>query len=141
MFQRALTLMVISTLTMGFSFGGKDEKKTSSTSSASAAAQSAKSQAAVAVNDTKTTVNQKAQDFKSAAAPYGKTSVSSKSSAPIPVAGEEQFPSGLISQLAAGDEATRKARMDSLRRLSQALGQMNAAPAAAPAATSSKKKN
>lgn len=141
MFQRALALVVISTLTMGFSFGSRDEKKTSSSSSSSTAAQSAKSQAAVAVNDTKAAVNQTVQGVKSAAAPYAQTSSSSKGTAPIPVAGEEQFPSGLISQLAAGDEATRKARMESLRRLSQALGQMNAAPAAAPAVSSSKKKN
>ncbi len=138
MFQRALALMVISTLTMGFSFGGKEEKKSASTA---AAAQSSKKQAVVAVNDTKAAANQAAQGVKAASAPYAQASGSPKSSAPIPVAGEEQFPSGLISQLAAGDEATRTARMESLRRLSQALGQMNAAPKAAPAATNSKKKN
>lgn len=42
------------------------------------------------------------------------------------VAGAPGFPSELITSLAQGDEATRRARIESLKRLSQALAQVRA---------------
>lgn len=128
---QVLGLILIASMTMGFSFGAKKEKNTSTSSAAAAKTQAA--------------VDQAGQSVKKAVDNYGsKTTASSapapKASANQPTAASEEFPTELVSQLAAGDEATRKARMESLRRLSQALGQMNAPPAT-QTNTNSKKKN
>lgn len=135
---QVIGLVLIASMTMGFSFGAKKEKNTSTSAPA------AKTQAAVdqAGQSAKKAVDTYGSKTTAPAAPAVKATskATSKAAANQPTAASEEFPTELVSQLAAGDEATRKARMESLRRLSQALGQMNAAPAA-QSNTANKKKN
>lgn len=147
---QVLGLILIASLTMGFSFGSKEKKKSAPAETAKAAqtqgvavAEAARAQAGQTGQDVKAAVTSKVNpNANPKAAMKSANAVTPRA---VPAAGtQEQFPTDLVSQLAAGDEATRKARMESLRRLSQALGQMNApagqASAAAPAQTAKKKK-
>lgn len=138
-----VALVLIATMSMGFSFGSKKEKK----STASAQVQQTKTEAKAQVQSASTAAK---TEVKKAVEPYAssmgaqKASPKSAAASSAAAAGSEQFPSDLVSQLASGDEKARKARMESLRRLSQALGQMNktgqtAASVPAASKTTSKK--
>ncbi len=99
---RVLTVLMITFLVTGFGWGKKEEttKKKNEQSSSYVATPASK------------------PSFVSSTPSYNAQSQSVVSS------GEEQFPTELISTIASGDEDTRKARIDSLKRLSQALSEM-----------------
>lgn len=62
------------------------------------------------------------------------TSYKSSPQSPAPDAAAGAFPTALISSLASGDEEERQARIESLRRLSQAMSKMRAQNAGAETA-------
>ena len=167
MFQRTLAIVLCSVLVMGFSYGSRDEKKPSVASSTAAAANKVQTQTAAAYDAARSTANTAKNEVKQTvdayAGSYGKKAVAEADVKSVQAASNAvmtaapaapqttaapaapgQFPTKLISQLAAGDEATRKARMESLKRLSLALSQMNAqkqaqTTTAAPEKASSRK--
>ncbi len=166
MFQRTFAVVLVSVLVMGFSYGSRDEKKTTTAPAASTASKqvqneaaavydTARSQAAAAKSEVKQTVDAYSKNFSSTTPSESKPAqpaynammtaapaAAAPAVAAAPASG--QFPTKLISQLASGDEATRKARMESLKRLSIALSQMNAQkqaqPASAPVKSDTSKK-
>ncbi len=101
---RVLTVLMITFLVTGFGWGKKEETTKKKTEQSSSYVATPASKPSSASSTTSSTNSYKAQ-----------STVSS---------GEEQFPTGLISTIASGDEDTRKARIDSLKRLSQALSEM-----------------
>ena len=125
MVQRVLAVLLVSSLTVGFAWGGRDEEK------ATEEVSEAKSAVGSGYSDAKSKTQQAVGSAKSAASPASKAPVRAATPAPA----NQEFPTELLGQLASGDEETRRARMESLKRLSQALSQMNERSEAAAGGT------
>ncbi|MBU3759925.1 MAG: hypothetical protein FGM27_08365 [Candidatus Omnitrophica bacterium] len=109
---QVLAVALMAALSLGFSFGSKKEEKNDQ-------ADQVRTAASAAVDSSVDSAKRKASGYETSAAP--RKAAKLNPSAPS----GENFPTELVSQLATGDEASRKARMESLKRLSKALGQMN----------------
>lgn len=143
MANKMIALILTGFLFSGFSWGKAEESTTDANSGSSPAYSSAADTSDRRTMDSYSSkaMSEQDTDSENLVSPKRENRASDTKMTTPTAAPAGAFPSALISSLASGDEKERKARIESLRRLSQAMSQMNApaAPVVAKKAEVSKK--